>query len=178
MRRRPLQSRHPNTPNRLPRNFSGHSAEQTDLGEIWNHVVRGWLVINTTTTQPPKPTPSPQPVTDVPKPHKVAATKKTVKPEPKSTAATKTAAGKSKKKAAASDKTATAKHTTPNLVVHSQKPTSPIENSYLERLPVQACVELTRRLLTSISSLRRGVARPRAVLKTVILFVAEYGSTP
>jgi hypothetical protein len=44
--------------------------------------------------------------------------------------------------------------------------------------PIQACVELTRRLLTSISSRPTGAARPRAVLKTVILFVAEYGSTP
>jgi hypothetical protein len=39
-------------------------------------------------------------------------------------------------------------------------------------------VELTHRLLTSICSLPTGVARPRAVLQTVILFVAEYGSTP
>ena len=39
-------------------------------------------------------------------------------------------------------------------------------------------MELTRRLLTAIPSLLKGTARPRAVLKTVILFVAEYGSTP
>ena len=38
-------------------------------------------------------------------------------------------------------------------------------------------MELTRRLLTSISSLPNGTARPRAVLNTVI-FVTEYGSTP
>jgi hypothetical protein len=37
---------------------------------------------------------------------------------------------------------------------------------------------VTRRLLTSISSLPTRAARPRAVLKTVILFVAEYGSRP
>ena len=59
-------------------------------------------------------------------------------------------------------------------------PTNPLEEIYdlLDRLPLQACVELTRRLLTSISSLPTGTVRPRAVLKTVILFVAEYGSTP
>jgi hypothetical protein len=47
----------------------------------------------------------------------------------------------------------------------------------LDHLPLVACVELTRRLLTSISSLPKGAALPRAVLKTVI-FVSEYGSTP
>jgi hypothetical protein len=39
-------------------------------------------------------------------------------------------------------------------------------------------VQLNRRLLTSISFLPTWVARPRAVLKTIILFVAEYDSTP
>jgi len=59
-------------------------------------------------------------------------------------------------------------------------PTNPIEEipDLLNRLPLQASVKLTRRLLTSISSLPTGTARPRAVLKTVILFLAEYGSTP
>jgi hypothetical protein len=46
----------------------------------------------------------------------------------------------------------------------------------LYNLPLEAFVELTRRLLTSISSIRTGEARPQAVLKTVILFVDEYGS--
>jgi len=48
----------------------------------------------------------------------------------------------------------------------------------LDHLPLHACVELTRWLLTSISSLPTGEARPCAVLKTVILFIAEYGTTP
>jgi len=58
-------------------------------------------------------------------------------------------------------------------------PTNSLEeiSDLLDRLPLQACVELTRRLLTSISSLPTGSACPRAVLKTVIPFVAEYGST-
>jgi hypothetical protein len=65
-------------------------------------------------------------------------------------------------------------------VIPTQSPTSPLEeiSDLLDHLPIQACVELTRRLLTSVSSLPTGAARPRAVLKTVILFVAEYGSTP
>jgi hypothetical protein len=113
----------------------------------------------------------------------VAATRKTARPknpEPKSTAAPKSAVGKSNKKAAARVKTVAAKPTTPELVVPTQISSSLLEDicGLLDRLPLQACVELTRRLLTSISSLPTGAARPWAVLKTVILFVAEYGSTP
>jgi hypothetical protein len=102
------------------------------------------------------------------------------KPETKSTAATKTAAGKPKKKAAASVKAAAAKVTTPDLVVPTQSSTLPLEeiSDLLKRLPLQACVELTRRLHTSISSLPTGADHPRVVLKTAILFVAEYDSTP
>ena len=73
-----------------------------------------------------------------------------------------------------------AKPTTPELVVPNQSSNSPLEeiSDLLDHLPIQACVELTRRLLTSISSLPTGATRPRTVLKTVILFVAEYGSRP
>jgi hypothetical protein len=42
---------------------------------------------------------------------------------------------------------------------------------------VNACVELTRRLLTAVPTLPFGAARTRAVLKIVVLFVAEYGCT-
>ena len=99
---------------------------------------------------------------------------------PKSAAATKPAAGKTKKKAAESVKTAAAKPTTPELVVPTQSSTSTLEDisDLLDHLPIQACEELTRRLLTSTSFLPTGAARQLAVLKTVILFVAEYGSTP
>jgi hypothetical protein len=89
------------------------------------------------------------------------------------------AAGKPKKKAP-SVKTAAVKPTISELVVPTQSSTFPLEeiSDLLDHLPIQACVDLTRRFLTSISSLPTGAARPRAVLKTVILFVAEYGSTP
>jgi hypothetical protein len=112
----------------------------------------------------------------------VTATRKTAgsqKPKPRSTATTKPAGGKSKKKAA-SVKTAAAKPTTPELVVPTQSRTSPLDeiSDLLDHLPIQAWVKLTRQLLTSISSLPTGAALPRAVLKTVIFFVAEYGSTP
>jgi len=112
----------------------------------------------------------------------VTATRTMAKPqnsEPKTTATTKLAAGKSWKKAAVSIKTAAAKPITPNLVVQNQSSTFPLEEiSDLDYLPLHVCVELTRRLLTSISYLPTGAARPRAVLKTVILFVAKYGRTP
>ena len=101
------------------------------------------------------------------------------KPEQKSTATLKRASGKSKK-AAASVKPTAVKTKPPNPVVPTQNSTSPLEeiSDLLDHLPLQACVELTRRLLASISSLPTGAARPRAVLKIVILFVAEFGSTP
>jgi len=150
------------------------------LGWGWSQVVREGCVAKTTaTTPPPNLNPPPQPVTEVPTQHKLTATRKKAgpkKPEPKPTAAAQPTAGKSKKKVVASVKTAATKPSIPVLVV----PTNPLEeiSDLLDRLPLQACVQLTRRLLTSISSHPTGTARPRAVLKTVIPFVAEYGSTP
>ena len=63
------------------------------------------------------------------------------------------------------------------LVALTQPNQSSIEISDLDNLPLNACVELTRRLLTSVPTLTSGQARSRAVLKIVILFVDEYGST-
>ena len=161
---------------------AGPSVEQTDLGEGWNHV-RGGRVVKATTTPTLNPKPTPQPVTEAPSQLKVTATRKKAGPKkskPKSPAATKPATGKAKKKAAASVKTAGAKSTTPEMVVPNQSCTSQLKeiSDLLDHLPIQACVELNSRLLTSISSLPTGAARPRAVWKTVILFVAVYGSTP
>jgi hypothetical protein len=55
----------------------------------------------------------------------------------------------------------------------------PIEeiSDLLDTSPIDACVELTRWLLTAFPTLRSGAARSRAVLKIVVLFVAEYDST-
>jgi hypothetical protein len=144
---------------------------------------RGRVVKATTTITPsPISKPSPQAVTEAPEQPKVTANRTTARPEkpqPKSIAGPKPAAGKRKKKAAANVRTTAAKTTTPKLVISTQPSSSPLEDiSDLDRLPRQACVELTRRLLTSISSLPTWAARPRAALKTVILFVPEYGSTP
>jgi hypothetical protein len=152
-----------------------------NLGEGWNHLVRGGRVVKATTPLPTSNHPS-HPVTKAPKQPKVTATRKTARPqksESKTSAASKPTAGKSKKTAVASVKTTAAKPTTPNLVVPNQSSTSPLkEISDLDHFPLDACVQLTRQLLTSISSFPTGAARPRALLKIVILFVAEYGSTP
>ena len=58
-------------------------------------------------------------------------------------------------------------------VVPTQSPLEEISD-LLDKLSSKACVELTRRLLTSLPS---GPARSHAVLKIIILFVAEYGGT-
>ena len=105
------------------------------------------------------------------------------KPEAKPPTAPQRAPEKSQKKAAASAKTAAAKPPNPkipSLVVRTQNTTSPLEDIsvLLDQLPLHECVELTLRLVTSISTLPTGATRPRSVLKSIILFVAEYGSTP
>ena len=154
-----------------------------ELGEGWNHVVRGGRVAKGIT--PPKnplPNPPPEPVTKVPEQPTVTATRqkaKHQKPEPKPTAAPKRAIGKSKK-AAASVKTAAAKTAPPKLVVPIQNSTSPLEeiSDLLDHLSLPACKELSRRIFASVSSLPTGTARSRAVLKIAILFVAEYDGTP
>ena len=125
------------------------------------------------------PKPIPQPVTEAPTQTHVTGTKKAAKIEKaelKITTAPKAAGGEPKKQAPTIPKPVAA-----TQVVSNPHPTiSPIEgiSDLLDYLPLDACVELTRRLLTSISFLPKRAARPRAVLKTVILFVAEYGSTP
>jgi hypothetical protein len=113
----------------------------------------------------------------------VTATSKTARPqksEPRIKEAPKPAAAKSKKKATGIVKTAAAKHTTPELVVPNQKLTTSLEEitDFLDLIPIPACVLLTRRFVTYFSFLPAVVSRPRADLKTDILFVAEYDSTP
>jgi len=56
------------------------SAEQTDLCEGWNHVVRGWRVVKPTTTPTPNPKPTTQQVTEAPSKPKVTATRKKAGP--------------------------------------------------------------------------------------------------
>ena len=149
------------------------------------HVVRGGRVVKATKTPPTKPHPDlpPQPVTEAREKPRVTAINETVrpeKPELKSTAAPIRASGKSKRNASESVKTANATPTTPSLVVPNQFSTSTLEDisELLDHLPLHECVELTRRLFTSIYSLPTGAVRSRAVLKSVHVLVAEYGITP
>ena len=77
------------------------SAEQMELGEGWNHVVRGGRVAKASKTPPanPHPNPPPEQVTMAPEQPKVTATRETARPqpEPKSSVAPKRAAEKPKK---------------------------------------------------------------------------------
>jgi hypothetical protein len=60
----------------------------------------------------------------------------------------------------------------------SARPRSTLQeiSDLLDNLPLDASVELTRRLVTALSNLTTGAARTRAVQKTVVLFIAENGS--
>ena len=92
----------------------------------------------------------------------VTATAKEAKSEkvkPKITLAPKNAAVKPKNAA----RTGAKPVTTPKSIHFPARDLRP------PRLPLQACVQLICRLLASISSLAKGAACPRAVLKTVIL---------
>jgi hypothetical protein len=152
---------------------AGPSAEQMDLGDGWSHVVRGGRVVRDSAPVP-TPAPSPQPVDKAPKVPLVTATVKKAKPEkavPKTAPAPKKAAAKPTKAASTGARLVKA----PNPVANPPS-TSPLEDisDLTDSLPLEACVQLTRRLLASISSLPKGAARPRAVLKTVLLFVTKY----
>jgi len=136
----------------------------------------GGRVVKFTTTPSTNshPNPPPQSVTEAHEKPIVTATRETAKhkkPQFKTTSPSKRTSGMSNKKAEASVKTAAATPTIPSLVVHTLSPTSPLEeiSDLLDHLPLHACVELTHRLLTSITSLPTETARPRAFMKTVIL---------
>jgi len=106
---------------------AGPSAEQKNLGEGWNHVVRGGRVVKATTNprDNPHPNPTPHQATKAPAKPKLTATRETARPKKpglKSTAAPQRAPGRSKKKAVASVKTAAAKPTTTSLVVPTKIP--------------------------------------------------------
>ena len=162
---------------------AGPSAGQMELGESWNYVIRGKLLSRPPPFHHQILKSSPQPVTAAPTQPNVTVTRNTARPnitKLKSTAATKSVAGKPEKEVVTSGKTVAPKPITPDLVFPTKSAISPLEgiSDVLDCLPIQACVELTRRLLSTISFLQTEASRPRAVLKTVILFVAEYGSTP
>jgi hypothetical protein len=150
--------------------------EHLELGKGWSHVVRRGCVVNAA-PPPSAPNPIPPQVTEARKPimTPTSETAKPKRPAPKTPAAPKAASVKP-----AVTKAVAAQPSSTKLVVTPHPTSSPLKgiSDLLDQLPIEACVELTCRLLTSISSLPLGVARLRAVLRTIILFVAEYGSTP
>jgi hypothetical protein len=96
------------------------------------------------------------------------------------TAAHKAATVKPQNQVATVFKTVADKPNPAKWVVTTGPTTSPLRgiSGLLDNLPLETFLKLTRLLLNSISSHPTGAARPLAFLKTVTLFVAEYGSTP
>jgi len=156
---------------------AGTSAEQDSLGSDWNHVVRGGRVVRA--TPPTESQPTPGPVTETPTRSEVTNTShkgKTAKSASKFTVSPKQAPVTKPKEPAESTKPSQRKPK--ELVVPhklNQSPTDKISD-LLDNLPIRACVALTRRILTSVPTLPSGPVRWQSVLKTVVLFVTEYGS--
>jgi hypothetical protein len=129
-------------------------------------------VVNPTT--PPLPQPTPKPA-EAPKQGKATTSRKKVKATQPAVAAPQQAP--MKKQTMNGKSSPPPKKPNPASIPPPNQ--SPIEIfDLLDNLPVNACVELTRRLLTAVPTLPSGAARSRAVLIIVIHFVAEYGSTP
>jgi hypothetical protein len=154
------------------------TAEQVILGQGWNHVVRGDRVIKA--ASPPPPNPTPCPVGPTPTRNELETTGKKGKP---TKSMPKVKVGTKQAPAIKVPEQAKPKQPSQTTAKHPVAPTrtnhSPIGeiSDLLDKRPLNACAELTRRLLTSIPILPTGPARTRAVLKFVILFVAEYCST-
>jgi hypothetical protein len=155
-------SRKDGVPTRLPAPKSAPakaSPEQEKLGSGWNHVVRGGRVVKA------QATPSP-----------ASNSSDTGRRTERQAAPT----GGQRKPAC--PEVSVVESQPPCSKQTDSTPSSPLGQSplegitdLLENLTTKACVWLTRRLVSAASSLPAGEARPRAVLKTVILFIAEYG---
>jgi hypothetical protein len=180
-RRRLLESKRRSTPERAPPQAApkaqraGPSAEQMDLGEGWNHVVRGGVW-----SRPP------QLQSQIPllsrsrrRPSSLKWPLPGRRPGLRSRSANLQQAlsccWEAKEESSRECQNSGCQTHYTDLVV-------PIPPPHSTKLPISIAfpskhMELIRRLLTSIS-LPTGAASPRALLKTVILFVAEYGSTP
>lgn len=142
------------------------------------NIVRESFVV-TATTSTANPNLSPQPATVMPKQPNVTADRKTARPKShEPTEAPKLFAVNSKNEPQA------LKPRLRNLLHPSWW--YPLNLSFthssisdlLDHLTIQACVKLTPRLITPISSLPTRAPRPRPILKNVILFGAVYGNMP
>ena len=149
------------------------SAQQKSVDPEWSHVVRGGRVVKPTTPSQPETTLKPA---VAPKQGKASASRKERKAAQPAVEAPQQAPMKNKAMTGKSF----SRPQKPNPASIPPPNQSPIEEiaDLLDNLPVNACVELTWRLLTAVPSLPSDAARSRAILKIVILFVAEYGSIP
>lgn len=105
-------------------------------------------------------------------------TAKTNKSAPKPTAAPKPAHVTAKWQVAKTAKPKVEDRKSANKVVPPHPNQSLLKgiSDLLDKLPLDTFVELTCQLLTTAPTLPTGRAHPQAILKTVILFVVEYGS--
>ena len=129
------------------------TAEQERLVQSWNHEVRGGRVIKA--ASPPSPNPTSSPVTQSPR-NVVETTGKKGKPA-KSTPKVKVCPKQAQAtKANKPAKPRQPSQTTPmEPVAPTRSNHSPIEeiSDLLDKLPLNSCVDLTRRLVTSIPTL-------------------------
>jgi hypothetical protein len=146
------------------------SAEQKSLGDGWNHVVRGGRTVK---SQPTPTTTATKPAEK--QPNKVAPPKKVqpAKAAPKTPKPLKKAS-EPKKQATKPSEAKVAKPTQPQ---HQPSPLEEIAD-LLDFLSLDQYLQLSRRLLKAVHSLPTGIDRSRAILKVIILFVAEDGSAP
>jgi hypothetical protein len=135
------------------------SPEQEKLGPGWNHVVRGGRVVKAQATSSPASTSSD---TGRRTERQAAPTGGQRKPACPEVSVVESHPPRPKQT-----------YSTPS----SPQSQSPLEGiiDLLKNIPTKACVQFTRRIISAASFLRTGEARPRAVLKTVILFISEYG---
>jgi hypothetical protein len=130
------------------------SSEQGRLGYGWNHVVQGGCVVQAQVNSIPTPTSSE--LCKLNDQHAVGAGRQERTAGPEALVV--------ESKAPCSKQADLTPSTPPSQ--------SPLEETadLLEKRPTEASRKLTRRLLSTVSSLPTGKARPRTVLKTVILF--------
>jgi outer membrane biosynthesis protein TonB len=148
------------------------SAEQKSLGDGWNHVVKGGRAVKATHPAPPAH-PTPVVAKAATQPTKTTS-KKVVKPAK----ATPKAPEPSKK--VPEPKRQATKPTQAKVAKPTQPEPSPLEeiSDLLDTLTTEQSLQLSRKVLAAFHSLPTGANRWKAVLRVIILFVAEYGSTP
>jgi hypothetical protein len=133
------------------------TSEQEAFGSGWNHVVQGGRIVKAHATSSPTPTTSDL---DRRSERQVVHTEGPCKSADLEAPVVKSYPHRSK-------------HADSTPTPNSQSPLEGIAD-LLDNLLTKACIELTRRPLITAAALPKGDDRPRAILKTFILFIAEY----